>query len=447
PLLSGLIDLLSDTLSGVVSLTSNYQTTTPDGAFMVSALHVSLLNNAAAHADLASVTVGPNVPLSVPGAPIDLTATAGDAQVDLSWTAPTDDGGSPILGYNVFVGTEPGGESATPVNGGTLVPGTTYTVTGLTNGTTYYFVVEAVNDVGSSDPSNEASATPEAEETVPGAPINLTAAAGDGYVNLSWTAPDDGGSPILGYDVYLGTESGGEAATPVNGDTLVPGLGYQVTGLTNGTTYYFIVKAVNALGSSDPSNEASATPSGAECPAPFLDVPSTNPFCADITWMKDNGITNGYPDGTYRPVAPTTRGMMAGFVYRQLNPGGPAPACTSKPYPDTATDNPFCGAITWLKEHGIIQGYDDGTFRPDAPISRQAIAAYMFRMNNQGQPDPSCTTAPFADVPITNPFCGDIEWMKDTGVSYGGTGGNYFPLAQTTRQAMAGLIHRMVSVL
>src|ERR1035441_4411681 len=85
--------------------------------------------------------------------------------VTLSWTAPSSNGGSTITGYDVYEGTTPGGESTTPVNGTTLIGATSYTVGGLTNGTHYYFDVQAVNSVGSSVASNEASATPTSTPT------------------------------------------------------------------------------------------------------------------------------------------------------------------------------------------------------------------------------------------------------------------------------------------
>src|ERR1035441_9471722 len=85
--------------------------------------------------------------------------------VTLSWTAPSGNGGSTITGYDVYEGTTPGGESTTPVNGTTLIGATSYTATGLTNGTTYYFDVQAVNLVGSSVASNEASAAPTSTPT------------------------------------------------------------------------------------------------------------------------------------------------------------------------------------------------------------------------------------------------------------------------------------------
>ena len=93
-------------------------------------------------------------------APTGLSATPGNTTVALTWNAPSSTGGSAITGYNVYEGTSSGGESTTPVNGTTLISGTTYTVTSLTNGTKYYFTVKAVNAAGSSAASNQASATP-----------------------------------------------------------------------------------------------------------------------------------------------------------------------------------------------------------------------------------------------------------------------------------------------
>ena len=198
-------------------------------------------------------------PAIAPGTPTGLAATPSNTSIALTWTAPGSDGGSAILGYNVYEGTTPDGESATPVNGTALVTTTSYIVTGLRNGTVYYFTVTAVNAAGSSAASKEASATP--ATTAPGAPTGLTATPGNSSVSLAWTAPrSDGGSAIIGYNVYEGTTPGGESAAPVNGTIRVMGTDAIVTGLTNGTLYYFTVHAVNSDGSSVPSNEASATP-------------------------------------------------------------------------------------------------------------------------------------------------------------------------------------------
>jgi subtilase family serine protease len=188
---------------------------------------------------------------SVPSAPTGTQATAGNSRVTLSWPAPSSTGGSAVTGYDVYEGTTARGESATPVNA-SPVTGTTYTITGLTNGTTYYFTVKGINDVGSSAPSNEASATP---RTVPGAPRALKATRGNASAALAWQAPaSTGGSPVTGYDVYRG-------ATLLTAPALAPTvMSYTAKGLTNGTTYSFTVVALNAAGRSPASAPASVTP-------------------------------------------------------------------------------------------------------------------------------------------------------------------------------------------
>jgi fibronectin type 3 domain-containing protein len=203
-------------------------------------------------------------PVTVPGAPGGLTATAGHAQVSLSWKAPASDGGTPITSYNVYEGTSRT-ITGKPVATGR---GTSVTIPKLANGTTYYFKVTAVSKAGEGPASGLASATPAAAITQPGPATGLTATPGDGQVRLTWTAPaSDGGAAISGYLVYRGTSPGGESGVPVNG-TPVQGTSYTQTGLTNGTTYYFTVAAVNgAKRQGNPSSEASATPVSAAATA------------------------------------------------------------------------------------------------------------------------------------------------------------------------------------
>ena len=191
------------------------------------------------------------VPVTVPGAPAGLTVIPGNAQVTLSWAAPASTGASPVTGYDIYTGTTADFNGRAPL---ATVTGTIATVTGLVNGTTYFFRVTAVNRVGEG-PAAEAKAVP---VTVPGAPAGLTVIPGNAQVTLSWAAPaSTGGLPVSGYIIYKGTSPGGETGIPVNGSP-VTGTGYTVTGLTNGTTYYFKVLALNAAGLSPLSEEASA---------------------------------------------------------------------------------------------------------------------------------------------------------------------------------------------
>ena len=248
PVNTGLITGTSYTVSGLKNGTTYYFT-------------ADAVNRANLHSGVsAEASATPVAPVTAPGAPSGLTATAGDTQVSLSWKAPGSDGGAVITGYRVYQGT-----GKKPV---ASVAGTSATVKGLTNGTTYSFKVTAVNKAGEGPASGAASATPTAATTKPGPPNGLTASPGNGQVTLSWTAPgSSGGAAISGYEIYRGTTPGGESGTPVNA-SLVAGTSYTVTGLTNGTTYYFTVAAVSkAKLQGAKSGEASATPTAASASA------------------------------------------------------------------------------------------------------------------------------------------------------------------------------------
>jgi len=186
---------------------------------------------------------------SLPAAPSLNSAVAGDTQVDLSWNAV-----SGAQFYNVKFGTASATYDTT-VNAGNV---TNYTVTGLTNDITYYFVVSAENTVGESGDSNEQSATPQAAPADPPPLTLLSAIAGDGEMALAWTAVNGAKS----YIVRQGTTSGVYTDNTDVGDVL----GHTVTGLTNGTTYYFAVAAIKGKNPTGNSNELSATPQAPNTP-------------------------------------------------------------------------------------------------------------------------------------------------------------------------------------
>jgi outer membrane protein assembly factor BamB len=175
--------------------------------------------------------------------PANVTAVAGNGSVNLQWAA-----SNGATGYNVYMGTKAGAESAAPAASG--VTGTSTVISGLTNGTSYYFVVKALTGSTISSASHEVSATPQ----LPAGPTALTATAGDAQVTLSWTAVHGASA----YNVYRATTAGGESSTPASSG--ISGTTTTVSGLSNGTTYYFVVKAVTSSGLTAASNEASAMP-------------------------------------------------------------------------------------------------------------------------------------------------------------------------------------------
>ena len=141
----------------------------------------------------------------------------------------------------------PGAEGNTPF-AANLTPGTTsFDDTSAQNGTTYYYQVAAVNGSGEARSTEVAALA----ASPPGAPTLNVPTAGNGTVHLSWTAPaSNGGSPITQYKVFRGTSPGGEGTSSIAtvGSATTS---YDDATVTNGTTYYYQVAAVN-FGGRDP---------------------------------------------------------------------------------------------------------------------------------------------------------------------------------------------------
>ena len=188
-----------------------------------------------------------------PGKPTGVTATAGNTQVTLAWTGPSDTAISKWryqqkAGNNAYGNWQdmPGSSASTR----------SHTVTGLTNTTAYKFKIRAVNKSVDGTISDEVSATPAA--AVPSKPSNVRATGRDGEVLLTWNNPND--SSITGWQVRRkSTGAYGSWATISSSNRMTTS--HTVDNLTNNTAYTFQVRAVNSSGNGTSSDEASATPS------------------------------------------------------------------------------------------------------------------------------------------------------------------------------------------
>lgn len=175
---------------------------------------------------------------NAPTAPTNVIATAGNGQVILNWNAVTN-ATSYVARYSLTSG-------GPYINGGQPVTGTTATVTGLNNGTPYFFVVVARNSTGDSPNSTQVTATPSTTGAVPLAPTGLTATRGNNQISLTWNSSTGAST----YAIRRSTNNGGPYTQIVSGLT---GNTYTDNGAANGTPYYYVITATNAAGTSPDS--------------------------------------------------------------------------------------------------------------------------------------------------------------------------------------------------
>jgi fibronectin type 3 domain-containing protein len=235
---------------------------------------------------------------AVPSAPAGLTATGGNHVVTLTWQASV---GSVPITYNIYRGSAAGTEGNTPIATG--ISGTSYSDTALTNGSTYFYFVTAVNSLGTSGASNEASATPVAPAP-PSVPTGLTATGGVNRVSLSWSS-STGTAPIT-YSVFRGTVAGGEGATAVV--TGLTNTSFTDSGLATGTNYFYKVSATNAASTSAQSGEASA-----KTLSPVLQINAAGgaigPFIADAGFSGGNQFSSSATIDTTAVASPAPQGV------------------------------------------------------------------------------------------------------------------------------------------
>ncbi|MDO4917790.1 MAG: ExeM/NucH family extracellular endonuclease [Rothia sp. (in: high G+C Gram-positive bacteria)] len=183
---------------------------------------------------------------------------------------------------------------------------------------------------------------------------------------------------------------------------------------------------------------------GFNLPAPnvkgFKDVHPGDAFYSDISWLGQTGITTGWDDGTFRPQDQVARNQMAAFFYRLAgSPEYIAPA--TSPFKDVATTDPFYKEISWMAQQGIAKGWDDGTFRPNEPVHRGAMAAFFYRL--AGSPYyVAPKTSNFSDVKTSDLFAKEVSWLASCGITTGWDDGTFRPQDAITRDAMAAFIYR-----
>ncbi|GEM_PF-1217119 len=275
----------------------------------------------------------PVVPTTVPGAPTGLSAAPGTMEALVTWTAPLDTGGSPIIDYVVEYSTDAGTTWTTFEDAVSAQASFTFSSETLITGGPYELRVSAVNVAGAG-PTSQTSTLPTVPATITDATVT---AVGDQSMTATFTAPANGGSAITGYTFEYSTDGGSTWTVDEDPFTLTfsgsTGT-YSTTYVTNGTAYSGRVSATNAVGSSPTSNVVTFTPVGV--PGSPTGLAATTPAAPDVSlsWSaptetgggtitdyaieySDNGGSSWttFADGTAASLGATVTGLTKGTSY------------------------------------------------------------------------------------------------------------------------------------
>ncbi len=360
---------------------------------------------------------------TVPNAP-NVTARVDDGSITVRWSAP-DDGGSPILGYIVQLG------SNAPVQLGATT--TNYTFSGLSNGRSYIISVIAVNDEGNSD-AGTVRATPTADEDEEEGTENRinTDAGNHGKIRVSDRNPDKGDNVTI---------------------TIIPDDGYQLDELTitdrrgreikytdNGdNTYTFKhpggkvdVKATFKKASPEPAKN------------PFTDINGHWAYNS-IIYMYQNNYMNGISATLFAPELSTNRSMVVTILWRLA--GEPA-AMGNGGFNDVAVGQYYTQAVAWAVANNIVTGYNSATFGTDDNITREQLVAILYRFAQYMDYDVSASKyiSNFPDAKDASNYAQNaLAWAYAKGLIGGRTNGSLDPGGNATRAEIAAIIQRFVA--
>ena len=175
---------------------------------------------------------------------------------------------------------------------------------------------------------------------------------------------------------------------------------------------------------------------------PFADVSSSDWFYNDVRYVYEKGIMDGTGADRFSPNAPLTRAMIVTILYRMA--GSPSVSGSSD-FTDVAAGKWFAKAVAWAAANGIVNGYGSGLFGPNDPVTREQLAAILYRYAVYGGMTAVTleeNLGSFADTAQLSAYAIQaMNWAVGQGL-INGSGSNLVPKAQATRAQVAAIIHR-----
>ena len=166
----------------------------------------------------------------------------------------------------------------------------------------------------------------------------------------------------------------------------------------------------------------------------YSDVDAGSWYADAVEYARDSGLMSGTTATTFEPSGATTRAMLAQTLYRAA--GSPA-VSGSDAFTDTQDGAWYADAVLWAAQAGIISGYGGGLFGAEDPVSREQIAAILWRYAGS----PEAQSEDFADESTISAWAADaVDWARSAGVMTGREGGRFAPQANVTRAETAVIL-------
>ena len=292
-----------------------------------------------------------------------------------------------------------------------------------------------------------------------------TVGKNNGTQSFTYTKPSSGGSggSSSGKTTYKVTTSavnnGGVNASPSNAEkgatitiTLSPDKGYKLDKLTvtdgSGKTVSTVKKSDTVYTFTMPASavkvgvsyvKATETPSETK----FNDVSANDWFASAVDYVTGKGMMNGTADNTFSPKANTTRGMVVTVLYRLEN----QPSTSAASFTDVASGAYYANAVAWANANGIVSGYGSGKFGPNDKVTREQLAAILYRYAQYKKYDVSVgedtNILSYDDAQSISSYAiPAIQWACGAGVVTGKSGSKLDPKGNATRAEVAAMLMR-----
>lgn len=298
---------------------------------------------------------------------------------------------------------------------------TTVKVTGDASPYTYEFTYTKPSSGGSSGGSSSGKTTYKV----------TTSAVNNGGVNASPSSAEKGAA----ITITLSPDKGYK----LDKLTVTDGSGKTVSTVKKSDTVYTFTMPASAVNVGVSYVKATETPSETK----FNDVSANDWFASAVDYVTGKGMMNGTADNTFSPKANTTRGMVVTVLYRLEN----QPSTSAASFTDVASGAYYANAVAWANANGIVSGYGSGKFGPNDKVTREQLAAILYRYAQYKKYDVSVgedtNILSYNDAQSISSYAiPAIQWACGAGVVTGKSGSKLDPKGNATRAEVAAMLMR-----